>query len=479
MRRLYARIASGVVFAVVVGWAAAALSLAQLRGQMALEPPDLLAGNGLRWIAAQLDALPESVWNERLAEVRRYVRLPLAITPAADVPPGALVSHSAGRPVFVRAEIGPPTVYFSLHAGSHFLVAGPPPPPPSPPLTPLLMGALIFVLALTATASAAVGIPLVRRLRSLQQAISELGAGNWGVRLDANAEGGLSDLAESINRTAAQLQQQFQEREALLQVVSHELGTPLSRIRFQVGMLEDEIQPPNQRNRLRAVGDDLDELDDLSTELIAWMEPDSSTNAIKREFELQPVLESLTELACAETARARPITVIVPANATLCADQRQFQRAIENLLRNAVRYAHQRIVIEARTDAAAVVIEVRDDGPGIPHEQWTSVLEPFVRVDRGGECGFDPTSECTAVVEPVVRIDGPRSGAHRGLGLGLAIVRRIVEAHGGSVTVTNASEGGTCVRTIWPSSRSTVAAARSRRPTIAGERSPCARGDVE
>jgi signal transduction histidine kinase len=446
MRRLYARIASGVIFAVVVGWAAAALSLAQLRGQMALEPPDLLAGNGLRWIAAQLDALPESVWNERLAEVRRYVRLPLAIISATDVPPDALVSQSAGKPLFVPAEIGPPSIYFPLHAGSHFLVAGPPPSPPSPPLTPLLTGALIFVLALTATASAAVGIPLVRRLRGLQQAISELGAGNWAVRLDANAEGGLSDLAESINRTAAQLQQQFQEREALLQVVSHEIGTPLSRMRFQVGMLEDQIQSPNHRNRLRALSDDLDELDDLSTELVAWMEPDSSGNAIKRDFELQPVLESLAELACSETARAQPITVRVPPNVTLCADQRQFQRAIENLLRNAVRYAHERIVVEARADAAGVVIEVRDDGPGIPREQWTSVLEPFVR------------------------IDARRSQAHRGLGLGLAIVRRIVEAHGGVVTVTNASEGGTCVRTIWPSSRSVVGVSSGRRRAIAGER---------
>jgi signal transduction histidine kinase len=447
MRRLYVRIASGVILASVVGWAAAALSLAQLRGQMALEPPNLLAGSGLLWIAAQLDALPESLWNERLAEVRRYVHLPLAIASTADVRSRLSVSLSAEKPVVVRAETGPPSIYVPLRSGTYFLVAGPPPPPPAPPLTPLFAGALIFVLALTATASAAVGIPLVRRLRSLRNAISELGGGNWGVRLDANAEGALSDLAESINRTAAQLQRQFQEREALLQVVSHEIGTPLSRMRFQVGMLEDEIPPTNQRNRLRALSDDLDELDELSTELIAWMEPDSNATAITREFALQPVLESLAELACSATARAQPITVRVPANVTLYADQRQFQRAIENLLRNAVRYAHERIVVEARADAAAVVIEVRDDGPGIPREQWTSVFEPFVCVDV------------------------PRSRAHRGLGLGLAIVRRIVEAHGGIVTVNEASEGGTCVRTVWPSIRSTVAVPRGRSTATVGERS--------
>jgi two-component system sensor kinase ParS len=446
MRHLYVRIASGVIFAVVVGWAAAALSLAQLRGQMALEPPDYLAGNGLRWIAAQFDGLPESLWNERLAEVGRYVQLPLAIASSADVPRRVLGSLPANKPGFVPAEIGPPSIYFPLHGGSHFLVAGPPPPPPPPPLMPLLAGALIFVLALTATASAAVGIPLVRRLRSLQKAISELGSGNWAVRLDASAEGGLSDLAESINRTAAQLQQQFQEREALLQVVSHEIGTPLSRMRFQVGMLEDEIQRPNQRNRLRALGDDLDELDELSTELVAWMEPGSTATTFKRDFELQPVLESLAELARSEKARSQLITVMVPANVTLCADQRQFQRAIENLLRNALRYAHECVVVDVQADASGVVVEVRDDGPGIPCEQWTSVFEPFVQ------------------------IDAPRSRAHRGLGLGLAIVRRIVEAHGGMVTVTDASEGGTCVRTIWPSGPGVVGVTSGRRRATAGER---------
>ena len=71
-------------------------------------------------------------------------------------------------------------------------------------------------------------------------------------------------------------------------------------------MLEDEIQRPNQRNRLRALGDDLDELDELSTELVAWMEPDSTASAITRDFELQPVLESLVELARSEKARLNP-----------------------------------------------------------------------------------------------------------------------------------------------------------------------------
>jgi len=115
-----------------------------------------------------------------------------------------------------------------------------------------------------------------------------------------------------------------------------------------------------------------------------------------------------------------------PGCLVIHADQRQFQRAIENLLRNAVRYAQSRIVVAVGVQPAEVAIEIRDDGPGIPAEQRARVFEPFVH------------------------IESPRSGAHRGLGLGLAIVRHIVEAHGGAVTVDEAKEGGAALRTTWP-----------------------------
>jgi len=84
------------------------------------------------------------------------------------------------------------------------------------------------------------------------------------------------------------------------------------------------------------------------------------------------------------------------------------------------------IIIDAASSDKTVSIEVRDDGPGISQEHRARVLEPFVRLDQ------------TAVREH-----------HRGLGLGLAIVRRIVEAHGGSISISEAPEGGTSVLAVW------------------------------
>ena len=185
------------------------------------------------------------------------------------------------------------------------------------------------MLALTATASAAVGIPLVRRLRSLQNAVSELGSGNWAVRLDANAEGALGELAESINRTAAQLQQQFQDREALLQVVSHEIryaALPHAVSGRDVGGRDptaEPAEPPSRPGRRpRRAGR-------VEHRTCRVDGAGSTASTLTRDFELQPVLESLAELARSGKARAQPITLLVPANVTVCADQRQFQRALE------------------------------------------------------------------------------------------------------------------------------------------------------
>jgi signal transduction histidine kinase len=225
---------------------------------------------------------------------------------------------------------------------------------------------------------------------------------------------------------AAQLQEQFQEREALLQTVSHELGTPLARMRFQLALIENELPDNCDRQRLSTLRTDLEELDELSTELVSWMEP-SSRSESKDFFRLAPIVNSLVELECEDRPGGIRVHVMVPPDLHLTADRRQFQRVMENLLRNALRYAQSGIVIDAAASDKTVSIEVRDDGPGISQEHRVKVLEPFVRLDQ------------MAVREH-----------HRGLGLGLAIVRRIVEAHGGSITISEAPEGGTSVLTRWP-----------------------------
>jgi two-component system sensor histidine kinase RstB len=425
MRTVYLRIAAGVVVASLAGWGAVAVIVPLLIGRFeenGFRAP--MISGGIRLLAASLDAAPRDEWPARLEAARRELTVPLAIVPRTDLPAAIEPRLRRTESVVVGRGRGAPTIYVALANGTDVLVADPPPLP----LEPLVTAAVIFALVLTVTASAAVGFPLVRRLRRLRHAIAELGSGNLATRLDPN-EGELSELAESINRMASRLQQQFQEREALLQAVSHEMGTPLSRMRFAIELLEEELRGKAHAQRLRALTADLDELDRLSSELLAWMDTDASGPS-KQPFAAFAVLESLVELECPAGAGTVQVDLRVPAELTINADQRQFQRAIENLLRNALRYAQTHIVVNGTIDGGRVVVEVRDDGPGIASDHWTRVLAPFVRLEGG------------------------RSQAHRGLGLGLAIVRRIVEAHGGSVSVGDAPEGGTRVTTTWPGASS-------------------------
>ncbi len=422
MRRVYLRIAAGVMLASIVAWAVVAGLVPLLVGRFeerGFRAP-MMTG-GVRLLAASLEEAPREQWPARLAAARAELGVALAIVRADSLAAGVTNRLAASAPAVVPAGRGRPSIYMPLGSGIDVLVAGPLPPLP---LEPLLTTAVVFAFVLTFTVSAAVGIPLMRRLRRLRHAISELGSGNLAIRLDPD-EGELSELAESINRMASQLQRQFQEREALLQAVSHEMGTPLSRMRFAIEFLEERASGGDTAKRLRALTADLDELDRLSSELVAWIETDRS-GPRRRVFDVAPVLESLVELECQGSGSAAPVDLWAAPDLAIHADQRQFQRAIENLLRNALRYAQSRVVVQADGDGARVVVDVRDDGPGIAAEDRHRVLDPFVRLETS------------------------RSGAQRGLGLGLAIVRRIVEAHGGSVVVDEAPEGGTQVRTIWP-----------------------------
>lgn len=422
MRGLYFRIAVSAVIAVIVAGLAVQLFASQFRARFA--PGALGPGaTPIDVVALRLEKLPDADWPAAIDQAQRELGMPLSIVPADALPRAVQEQAALPRVRFGDNGQGLPSFYVPVRGGASYLVAAAP-APPSP--LPLVAGIAVFVCVITLTVSATVGIPLMRRLQTLRRAVVELGSGNWSVRVPSAQGGVLDELAESIKRTADQLRRQFKEREALLQVASHEIGTPLARMRFQLGMLEDELADGRGRERVRAMSVDLDELDTLSTDLVAWMETDAGSRVNRVDVALAPLLRSLAELEQAAAGGRIDVDMRVPQDVTAHVDERQFQRAIENLMRNAFRYAQSVVVVDAVVTRDTVIVEVRDDGPGISAENRTRVLEPFVRVDSG-----------------VTR-------AHRGLGLGLAIVRRIVDAHCGSIAVTGASEGGTCVRTVWP-----------------------------
>jgi signal transduction histidine kinase len=279
-----------------------------------------------------------------------------------------------------------------------------------------------------------VGLPIIvgllalrveQRLKKVERASEALAVGEFSARVDG-LQGQSDELAATFNQMAERIEHLMRSREELVQAVSHELGSPLTRLRFHLELLEN--QPEGQREeRIGAMSRELDALDELVAELLGYVQSDE-LELERHAFDPTRSLTDLAELARLKAPGDRTIDVDLELanDVQLVADRRLFQRAVENLLRNAVQHARGKVLLELTQDEHDVRMAVHDDGPGIPEELRDEVMIPFVR------------------------LDADRSRKTGGVGLGLAIVCRIINRHKGRLEIGTSPLGGASVATLWP-----------------------------
>jgi two-component system sensor histidine kinase RstB len=397
------------------------------------------AGMGPRFIARELQRTPPAERERRIAEMARDFEMPVRLEPVTDRSAPMMEPRFSGSQMSAARPGPPPAVVIRLDDAWQVAV-GPPPrmretrdrmPPPPPGEGRQLFervtvsGLVAFFVFASLVITLLVALPLARRMRAIERAVEELSRGNFNARVEGDRDDALGPIATALDRSAERLKRLFAERVELLQAVSHEIGTPLSRMRFHLEILEHATDGAQREKHLRAIDGEIRELDEMSSELVHWMEADAAELPL-RDIPLRACLEELVELERAASPRDIPATLDVPDALVARAEPRLFARAIENLVRNALRYARERVVVSARIEAGRLEVSVRDDGPGIPEASRERVFQPFVRLDRS------------------------RSRAEGGAGLGLAIARRIVERHGGTIEIRQAPEGGAELRTRWP-----------------------------
>ncbi|MCA9645969.1 MAG: HAMP domain-containing histidine kinase, partial [Myxococcales bacterium] len=253
-------------------------------------------------------------------------------------------------------------------------------------------------------------------LSRLVDTAREIGEGKLSSRthLTPREAGEVGVLAEAIDHMAGRIERQLQEHKELLAAVSHEVRTPLARLRVLVELLRENPESP----LLDDVEQEVLEIDRLMSELIASSRLDFQ--------QLDPRTLALSDLV--ERARERAGLDEVPIadstdRAEVRVDPTLIARALANLLENARRHAGgvERIELES-TDEGALLVRVLDVGPGFPEDELERAFQAFHR-RRGG-----------------------------GLGLGLALVRRIAEAHGGKAWAENRPSGGAQVCLELPKS---------------------------
>ncbi|MBN2799872.1 MAG: HAMP domain-containing protein [Deltaproteobacteria bacterium] len=296
---------------------------------------------------------------------------------------------------------------------------------PSRSLAPI-MASLMLLLA-TGVAVYWTMHPLSAQLQNLTDATRHFGEGDMSARASVPARAAAGELAASFNRMARQVQEEVTGREELLQAISHELRTPVARLRFAVELLVVAEALEERERRADAIERDLDDLNELIGELLLF----GSLRDEMRSMMLEHAcFDDMAEEARADGHAINPsvwITVHPAPELTVLVDRRLFVRALSNLVRNGARYTSTQLEIRAESRTAEVLIWVDDDGPGVPEE------------DR------------ERVFEPMVRLDAARSRNTGGVGLGLSLVSRIIRAHGGKVRVLDSPLGGARFEISMPS----------------------------
>jgi signal transduction histidine kinase len=277
-------------------------------------------------------------------------------------------------------------------------------------------GGFLWILGIMALAVAIGSYPIIRRLTQrlddLRQGVERWGEGDLSTRIKESGSDELAFLAERFNHAAERVETLLESHKSLLANASHELRSPLARIRMGLELMEPQTSPAFQDEIRRNIA----ELDQLIDEILLASRLDAKETDIGTVESVD-----LTGLAAEECARAG--AELVPSNEerplVVPGVVKLLRRAVRNLLENARRYSDGPVTVELRREGGDAVVRVRDHGPGVPPAERERIFEPFYRLAGASE----------------------RFG---GVGLGLALVRSITRRHQGSVHCEDQEGGGAC-----------------------------------
>ncbi|WP_417695196.1 ATP-binding protein [Pseudomonas sp.] len=269
--------------------------------------------------------------------------------------------------------------------------------------------------------------PHWRDLERLKRTAERFGKGHLSERTQIGSSSNIGSLAHVFDTMAGDIERLLNQQRDLLNAVSHELRTPLTRLDFGLALALSDDLPPASRERLQGLVAHIRELDELVLELLSYSRLQNPEHLPERvEVALDEFIDSI--LGSVDEDLAAPDVVIdVLLHGALerfVLDPRLTARALQNLLRNAMRYCEKRIQVGVRVGVQGCEIWVDDDGIGIPDSERERVFEPFYRLDRS------------------------RDRATGGFGLGLAISRRALQAQGGTLTAQASPLGGARLR-LW------------------------------
>lgn len=367
---------------------------------------------------------PQKEWSDRLQELQPEFGYPLTlVTISRDNFLPQQISQLENGDILISEDFD--QFWQRIGQSNYALAIG---PFPSPGVSALLdiwtWGLFLLLLGIAALLWA---LPFWRQLRTISRTAVALGEGQLDARAKVPSNSALFPLANTFNEMAVRIQQLLTSQKELTNAVSHELRTPIARLRFGMEMLETSQEKQARTHYFDGIHQDLDELDELISELLTYARYDWKDFRLKMQKQsVVPWLEGVLEEVTRKISVSLQHEFMIDSELTAFFEPRHLQRAIGNLVQNAARYGNGLVSVVLEQQDTDLLIHVDDDGPGIPAADRERIFEPFARLDdsRNRESG--------------------------GYGLGLAIVKRVIDSHKGHVDVSSSPLGGSRFTIRWP-----------------------------
>ena len=309
-----------------------------------------------------------------------------------------------------------------------------PPHPPQPRYWPRNLpppNALLATLAASIATALLLAWYVAKPIRSLRGAFEAVASGDLQRRIASQVgarNDELADLGRDFDRMAARLQASMEGQRRLLHDVSHELRSPLARLQAAVGIMRQKPEQP--ADMIDRIEDETARIDQLVGELLTLsrLEAGELTGA-EEEIDMHELVDEVVQDAHFEAqTQGRHVLWEESGTALLQGRPELLHSAIENIVRNALKHAPESRTVWVETSADVTqrryILRVLDDGAGVPNEELPSLFSPFFR--------------------------GANTANAEGYGLGLAIARRCIEAHGGTIRADNRPAGGLRVEIVLP-----------------------------
>jgi len=387
-------------------------------------------------VAQQLQQMDHATWAEAVTQYRKNLQVPISLEPLSSfVTTDGQVPGLASGEIVSTSDAGGETLFKRIGGSDSVLSIGPigssrPGLSTEFILTAVFYTCLAFAILLWIW-------PLWKNIRILSRATRHFGQGDFDARAMVQEKSAIAPLAHTFNSMADRIQRLIDSHKELTHAVSHDLRTPLARMRFGIDMLEAGSEQADRERYMESMRADVDELETLINEMLTYAKfdrdaPDLSMKTTNLNEWLKKVTDDLQPLSQEKSIHC---DLEMSEQLHLFIEPAYMARAVANLVTNALRYASTQVRVSSSASNDWLCIAVDDDGPGVPEQDRKRIFEAFKKQDS------------------------TRDRKYGGFGLGLSIVSRIVQWHGGHVDVTESQLGGARFQIHLPRNMENVDAA--------------------